>query len=65
MPRIKLHATSADRVKAHRERHSLKQMTIELPQDVFDQFEQYLKFKDLTKSQVITKLICTQILRKR
>ncbi len=65
MAREKIYENAAARVKAHRERNGLKQITFEVPLDVFNQFEEYLRFKDVTKSQVLTKLICSQILRKR
>lgn len=65
MPRVRVHADGAARVKAYRDRHSLKQMSVEIPADVLAQFEEFLKFKDLSKSEVVTKLIVSQLLRKR
>lgn len=65
MPRVRKYADGAARVKAYRERHSLKQLSVEIPVDVLAQFEEFLKFKDLSKSEVITKLIVSQLLRKR
>lgn len=38
---------------------------VEIPADVLAQFGEFLKFKDLSKSEVITKLIVSQLLRKR
>ena len=65
MARPRLYATDADRVKAHRERHDLQTLTVELPRELVEGFNEYLRFKDLTKNEVIAKLLKTQLLRKR
>lgn len=64
------YASAAERVAAHRERHSLVQMNVELPRDVVDALDAYVDRQaadgaGLTKSQVIAKLLQTQLLRKR
>jgi len=38
---------------------------VSLPGELLDEFEQFLKFKDLSKQAVIEKLLRTQLLRKR
>lgn len=63
--RPRLHASAAEKQAAHRARHELVAMTVELPADVVAAFNEYLKFKNLTKNEVITKLLKTQLLRKR
>jgi hypothetical protein len=55
----------SERVAAYRARHDYTQLTVDIPVQIFLAFEEYLKFKDLTKRSVITKLIETQLLRKR
>jgi hypothetical protein len=65
MPRPRLYASDADRVRAHRERHDTVQLCVDIPRDLAGEFETYLKFKDLAKSEVIAKLLRTQLLRKR
>lgn len=57
--------SNAKRVAAYRARHDLVQLSVDIPVQVMLAFEEYLKFKDLTKREVITKLIETQLLRKR
>ena len=65
MGRPRIHASDADKVKAFREKHGVVACTFDIPQDVLDQFNEYLKFKDITKSDVLVKLIKSQLLRKR
>jgi hypothetical protein len=65
MPRKKIHADPAARVAAFRKRHALVTMSVDLPVDLVQQLETYMQFKDLTKSAVISKLLRTQLLRKR
>jgi hypothetical protein len=38
---------------------------VALPREVVDGLEEYLRFRDTSKSKVIEKLIRTQLLRKR
>lgn len=61
----KKYDSPAARVAAYRARHDYIQLTVDIPVQTFLAFEEYLKFKDLTKRSVITKLIETQLLRKR
>lgn len=65
MARPKIHANNAARVAAHRERHDLVQMSVDLPRDVTEGIAAYMKHKDMTKAEVITKLVRSQLLRKR
>lgn len=63
--RPRIHASDAARQAAFRERKGLVRFTVDLPQDVIDGVNAYMKFKDLTKTEVIEKLIRTQLMRKR
>lgn len=65
MPRKRIHADDASRVAAYRKRHQLVTLSVDLPADLIDQFEAFMKFKDLTKAAVIEKLLRSQLLRKR
>jgi hypothetical protein len=60
-----VYASDADRVAAFRARRDLVTVTVDLPRDVVDGLNEYMKFKDLTKTQVLEKLIRSQLLRKR
>lgn len=65
MARPKKYASDADRQKAYRERNQLVNLCVQLPAELVSQFEEWLKFKDQTKADVIEKLLRTQLLRKR
>lgn len=65
MSRPKLYDSPADRQKAYRERKDLKNLCVQIPRELADEFEAWLKFKDRKKSEVIEKLLRTQLLRKR
>jgi len=65
MGRKKIYASDAEKQKAYRERHGLANLVVQLPSDLIDEFESFIKFKDRTKSQVIEKLLRSQLLRKR
>lgn len=65
MPRQRIYVDDAARVAAHRQRHKLVTLSVDLPSELVDQLEVYLAFKNLTKKAVIAKLIRTQLLRKR
>ena len=58
-------SAGAARVAAHRERHGVVSFTVDLPRDVVKGIEEYMKFKNITRSAVITKLVRSQLLRKR
>lgn len=64
MPR-QLYANAAERQAAYRARHKTRTLTVEIPEEIFEGLNAYLKFKNLTKNEVITKLIEHQLLRKR
>lgn len=57
--------TNAERKRLQRERAGQVVFTVDLPEDLVDLFNEYLRFKDLTKSAVIEKLLRSQLLRKR
>ena len=65
MSRPRKYASDAERVAAYRARRQLVPVTLDLPADVVAGLDEYLRFKDMTKSAVIAKLIRTQLLRKR
>lgn len=65
MSRPRQYESAAERVAAYRERNRLVTVTLDLPVEVVDGLNDYLRFKDVTKGQVIAKLIRTQLLRKR
>lgn len=60
-----LRSAGALRVAAYRERHGVFSFTVDLPRDVVQGIEDYMKFKNVTRSAVITKLVRSQLLRKR
>lgn len=65
MPRKRVYENDAARVAAYRARHNLVSFTVDLPADCVDGLAQYMRFKNLTRSEVVTKLIRAQLLRKR
>lgn len=65
MARPRVYESDAERVAAYRARKNLVPVTVNLPADVVQGLENYLKFKDTTKAAVFEKLIRTQLLRKR
>jgi hypothetical protein len=65
MPRPRLYASDAERVAACRARKNTVRFCVDLPADLVEELEAFLKFKDVTKKDTIEKLIRTQLLRKR
>lgn len=65
MARARIYANDAERVAAYRARHELVTLSVDVPKDVAAGIEEYMRFKNLTKAAVITKLVRTQLLRKR
>lgn len=63
--RTRIHASAADRQRAYVARNGLVQMSVQLPEDLYTEFMDWLKFKDQKKSAVIARLLRTQLLRKR
>lgn len=64
------YASAAERVAAYRERHALVQLNVELPRELVEALQEYVERQaadgaGLTQSQVIAKLLKTQLLRKR
>jgi hypothetical protein len=64
-PRAKKYASAAEKQAAYRARKNLTAITIMLPDDVAVEFKEWLAAKGKQPSAVITKLIQTQLLRKR
>lgn len=58
---------AAARIKRYRERHAVKGVTVNLPVELVAQLDEWIatKGKGKTKSEVIEKLIRTQLLRPR
>jgi len=65
MPRPRKYASDAERVAAYRARHELVTLSVDVPAEIVAGIEEYMKFKNLTKAAVITKLVKSQLLRKR
>lgn len=65
MSRQRVYLNDAEKVAAYRKRHQLVTLSVDIPEDVAQALTQYMRFKGLTKAQVITKLLQTQLLRKR
>lgn len=57
--------TDAERKAVNRMRRGTRTLTVELPPEVLDGLNEYMKFKGMTKNEVIEKLIRSQLLRKR
>lgn len=57
--------TPAERQAAYRARNALVPVTVDLPRDLVEGLNEYLKFKDTTRNEVFAKLIRNQLLRKR
>lgn len=55
----------AERQRNYRSRKGLKSITIQLPEELSDALDGYVKYRDTSKAAVIEKLIVTQLLRKR
>lgn len=63
--RPRVHESDAEKMKAYRKRNALVSFTVQLKQDIYDGLEAYRRFKDVSKSEVIERLIKTQLLRRR
>lgn len=59
------YANAAERVAACRARKNTRTLSVQVPADLYKALEDYMQFKDLTKNEVIEKLLKTQLLRKR
>jgi hypothetical protein len=57
--------TGAERMRKSREKRGLASVAVELPLDVVSGLERYRFGKDLTQSEVIEKVLRTQLLRSR
>ncbi|MDO9357823.1 MAG: hypothetical protein Q7T70_02365 [Polaromonas sp.] len=65
MGRPRKHVDAAARVAAHRAKHDLVTLSVDLPREVVAGLEDYMRFKNLSKADVIGKLLRSQLLRKR
>lgn len=65
MPRKRIYESNAARVAAFRTRKGLVTLSVDIPKELVDGLESYMRFKDTTKAAVISKLINSQLLRKR
>lgn len=63
--RPRLYASAKERQEAYRQRNGIKLLTVELPVDVHGDFEAWLGKRGEKRGPVITRLIRTQLLRKR
>lgn len=52
-------------MRAFRESKKLISLTVDLPADLVQGLNDFMRFKDITKAEVIGKLLRTQLLRKR
>lgn len=64
-PRQKKYATLAEKQAAYRARKGVTAITVALPEALAAEFRQWLAAKDKAPSEVIARLIQTQLLRKR
>jgi len=64
-PRPKKYATLAEKQAAYRARKGVTAITVTLPDALAAEFRQWLAAKDKAPSEVIARLIQTQLLRKR
>lgn len=67
--RPRIYATDAERKAAYRARKALRQVNVELPEDVAEALDSFVARQvdgaGLTKSQVVVKLLRQQLFRKR
>ena len=63
--RPRVYASDAERQKAFRERKDMVRITVDLPRELVQGLNEYMKFKDMTKTEVFSKLLKSQLLRKR
>lgn len=57
--------TAAERKAKQRQNNGLVVLSVEVTAEVFAALNEYMRFKDLTKNQVIENLLTKQLLRKR
>lgn len=57
--------SAAERKRNQRERMGLVTLSVDLPADLVDALSEYMRFKEMTKGEVIEKLLRSQLLRKR
>lgn len=67
--RKKVYATNAEKQKAYRERKGTRVLSVELPRELYDEFDAWVTRRamdtETTKSQIIENVIRKQVLRKR
>lgn len=60
--------SNAERQRARRQRlteSGFVPLTVEIPKELFDGLAKFVRFKDITKDQVIERLLRQQLLRQR
>lgn len=65
MPRQRIHADPAARVAVHRSKNDTVTLSVDLPRELVESLNEFMRFKNLTKVEVISKLLRSQLLRKR
>ncbi|WP_114973663.1 hypothetical protein [Rhodoferax ferrireducens] len=65
MPRKRIHADAAARTAAHRAKNDTVTLSVDLPRHLVESLDAFLRFKNVTKVEVISKLLISQLLRKR
>jgi hypothetical protein len=65
MARPRIYASDAERVAAFRARNNTVKFTVDIDADLVAGLDEYLRFKDKTKREVIEGLLRNQLLRKR
>jgi hypothetical protein len=63
--RERVYQTAYEKAKAYRERHGLVNFSVDLPKELVEALTDYMRFKDKTRTEVMSKLIRGQLLRKR
>jgi hypothetical protein len=63
--RKRKYANDAEKQAAFRSRSGKSSMTVLLSPELLQAFNEYLKFKNVSKNDVIERLLTTQLLRKR
>ena len=56
--------SAAERTRKHRETHNLRTLAVDIPSELFDALQEFMRFKDKTQSQVVSDLLTKQLLRK-
>jgi hypothetical protein len=57
--------SNAERQARYRANADIRSLTVQLPVDLLEKLDVYIKYRDTTKSAVIEKLLLSQLFRKR